>query len=163
MAVGRYSIRSSEVPLSIARFDPRRYYATLAAGLKSPSRETSRAEDLLDPTRRNEPQPNSKEDQMPAFRTEVPHSLGKDEATEKLKLFLDKVRERYQDKVSAIEGTWDENKLDFSLTTFGFTISGNLSVQEELAVLEGQLPFAAFAFKGKIEQDIKTALEKALA
>src|SRR5687768_7030796 len=99
---------------------------------------------------------------MPAFRTEVPHSLGKDAATEKLKAFIDQVRERYQDKVSAVDGSWNDNKLDFSLTTFGFTITGKLTVEEKVAVLEGQLPFAAFAFKGKIEQDIKGALEKAL-
>lgn len=100
---------------------------------------------------------------MPAFRTEVQHSLGKEAATERLKTFIDQVRERFKDKVSAVDGTWNENKLDFSLTTFGFTITGDLTVGETNVVLEGQLPFAAFAFKGKIEQDIKAALEKALA
>ncbi|MEO8497693.1 MAG: polyhydroxyalkanoic acid system family protein [Planctomycetota bacterium] len=100
---------------------------------------------------------------MPAFGTEVPHSYSKDEATEKLKSFIDQVRERYQDKVSAIEGSWQESKLNFSLTTFGFTVTGALTVEDKRAVLQGQLPFAAFAFKGKIEQDIKSALEKALA
>ena len=102
-----------------------------------------------------------------AFRAEIlrhlKYSLGKDEATEKLKVFLDKVREHYKDQVSSIEGSWNESKLDFSLTTFGFKISGELTVEEERAVLEGQLPFAAFAFKGKIEQGIKSELEKALA
>jgi len=100
---------------------------------------------------------------MPAFRTEVSHSHSKDDATEKLKAFIDKVRERYKDQVSAIDGSWEESKLDFSLTTFGFTISGALTVEDKIAVLEGQLPFAAFAFKGKIEQGIKSELEKALA
>ena len=100
---------------------------------------------------------------MPAFGTEVPHSLGKDEATERLTAFIDQVRERYQDKISAIDGQWEGNKLDFSLTTFGFTVSGALTVEDKRAVLQGQLPFAAFAFKGKIEQDIKSALAKALA
>ncbi len=100
---------------------------------------------------------------MPAFGTEVPHSLGKEAATERLKSFIDQVRDRFKDKVSAIDGSWQENKLDFSLTTFGITVTGKLTVEEEKAVLDGQLPFAAFAFKGKIEQDIKAALEKALA
>ena len=76
---------------------------------------------------------------MPEFRTEVSHSHSKDEATEKLKVFIDKVRERYKDQVSAIDGAWQDNKLDFSLTTFGFTISGGLTVEDEIAVLEGQL------------------------
>ena len=61
---------------------------------------------------------------MPGFRTEVPHTLSKEDATEKLRVFIDRVRERYKDQVSAIDGAWQENKLDFSLTTFGFTISG---------------------------------------
>lgn len=100
---------------------------------------------------------------MPAFRTEVPHTYSKEEATEKLTAFIDKVRERYKDQVSAIDGSWQENKLDFSLKTFGFTISGALTVEDKVAVLEGQLPFAALAFRGKIEQGIKSELEKALA
>ena len=100
---------------------------------------------------------------MPGFRTEVPHSLGKEQATEKLKKFLEHVAERYKDQVSSIDGSWEDNKLNFSLTTFGLTIGGDLTVEEEVATLEGQLPFAAMAFKGKIEQGIRAELEKALA
>lgn len=100
---------------------------------------------------------------MPGFCTEVPHSLGKEQATEKLKLFLEQVAQRYKDQVSKIDGSWEDNKLNFSLTTFGFTIGGDLTVEEDNAILEGQLPFAAMAFRGKIEQGIKAELEKALA
>jgi hypothetical protein len=99
---------------------------------------------------------------MPGFRTEVPHTLSKADATEKLKVFIDRVREHYKNQVSAIDGSWQDNKLDFSLTTFGFTISGVLTVEDKIAILEGQLPFAALAFRGKIEQGIKSELEKAL-
>jgi Putative polyhydroxyalkanoic acid system protein (PHA_gran_rgn) len=107
--------------------------------------------------------PSTKEDLMPGFRTEVPHTLSKDDATEKLKAFLDKVRERYKDQVSSIDGAWNENILEFSLSTFGFKITGVLTVEDQIAVLEGQLPFAAVAFRGKIEQGIKAELVKALA
>ena len=100
---------------------------------------------------------------MPGFSTEVPHSLGQEAATEKLKKFLEQVAERYKDQVSSIDGTWTENNLKFSLTTFGFTIGGDLTVEESTAKLQGQLPFAAMAFRGKIEQGIKAELEKALA
>jgi len=99
---------------------------------------------------------------MPAFRTEVTHALGKDEATERLKQFLTHVREHYKDQVSQVDGTWQDNKLGFTLTTFGFTIKGDLTVEDHQAVLEGQLPFAALAFRGKIEQGIKRELERAL-
>lgn len=82
---------------------------------------------------------------------------------ERLKQFLVDVQERYKNQVSQVDGSWDDNKLNFSLTTFGFKITGDITVEDEAAVVQGQLPFAAVAFRGKIEQDIKRALEKALA
>jgi hypothetical protein len=99
---------------------------------------------------------------MPAFSTEVPHPLGKDEATERLKVFLERVAERYKDQVSALSGEWQQNVLNFSLTTYGFTVSGKLVVEESVARLEGQLPFAAVPFRGKIEKGIAQELERAL-
>ena len=100
---------------------------------------------------------------MPGFSTEVPHSLGQEQATERLKRFVDLVRERYQDQVSQIDGSWEDNKLGFSFTTYGFKISGDLTVEESVVIMDGKLPFAAVAFRGKIEQGIKSELEKALA
>ena len=99
---------------------------------------------------------------MPAFSTQVAHELGQHQATEKLKTFLDGVAEKYKDQVSKLEGNWEENVLNFSLTTYGFNITGTLTVEEEVARLDGQLPFAAVAFKGKIQQGIAGELERAL-
>ena len=99
---------------------------------------------------------------MPSFSTEVPHQLSRDDAIEKLKGFLDKVAERYKDQVSRLDGNWQENILNFDLTTYGFKISGILTVEDKLAKLEGTLPFAALAFRGKIEQSIGDELKKAL-
>lgn len=100
---------------------------------------------------------------MPGFSTEVAHQLGRQEATERLKGFLDKVQEKYKDQVKNLEGEWEEHILTFSFRTFGFNISGKLTVEEELAKLEGKLPFAAVAFRGKIEKGIREQLEKTLA
>ncbi len=100
---------------------------------------------------------------MPGFSTDVPHTLGKEEATERLKTFLDKVKQRYQDQVSALDGNWADNVLNFSLTTYGFKIDGSLIVEDNVAKLSGNLPFAAVAFRGKIEKSIASELEKALS
>ena len=48
------------------------------------------------------------------------------------------------------------------MTTYGFTISGTLTVDDTSAQLAGQLPFAALAFKGKIEKSIADELKKTL-
>jgi hypothetical protein len=99
---------------------------------------------------------------MPGFSTEVPHTLGREAATAKLKDFADRVREKYKDQVSSMSGEWQENVLNFALTTYGFTIKGVLTVEEAVAKLEATLPFAAIAFRGKIEQSFASEIKKAL-
>ncbi len=100
---------------------------------------------------------------MPGFNTEVPHELGKDAAVEKLKGFLDVVKQRYPKEISEIEGDWAENILTYAFTTFGIKVDGTLTVEEEVVKMDGNLPFAAMMFKGKISNSIKVALEKAIA
>ena len=100
---------------------------------------------------------------MPSFNAEVPHNLGKEVAIEKLHSFLTGVAEKYKDQVSKLDGQWSENILDFSLTTYGFSITGKLTVEEEVALLDGQLPFAAVAFRGKIQKGIASELARALS
>lgn len=100
---------------------------------------------------------------MPGFNTEVPHELGKDAAVEKLKGFLDQVKSRYPKEISEIEGDWAENILTYAFTTFGIKVDGKLTVEDEVVKMDGNLPFAAMMFKGKISNSIKVALEKAIA
>lgn len=100
---------------------------------------------------------------MPGFKTEVAHELGKDAAVDKLKGFLDQVKKRYPKEISEIEGNWSDNVLNYEFTTFGIKVDGTLTVEEETVCMEGNLPFAAMMFKGKISDSIKVALEKAIA
>jgi hypothetical protein len=100
---------------------------------------------------------------MPQFTTEVTHQLGRQQATERLKQFIDNVRRQYQDQVSEIHGEWNDSTMNFSLTTYGFTIDGALVVEDDRAVLSGTLPLAAIPFRGKIEQTIGAELQRELA
>ena len=97
---------------------------------------------------------------MPSFGTEVPHRLGQEETTNRLKVFLERVRQRYKDQVSNLQGEWINNQLAFSFTTYGFAIQGTLWVESDLVKLKGNLPLAAVAFRGKIEQSIRSEIEK---
>ena len=100
---------------------------------------------------------------MPAFRAEVPHALGQEQATIRLKGFIDQVQKQYEDEISAIDGAWTDHVLNFSLTTNGVTIRGALSVEADKARVEGQLPLLAMPFKGMIEKSITSELGRALA
>jgi hypothetical protein len=76
---------------------------------------------------------------------------------------LDKLLERYGDQVSNLRQSWQDNVLDFGFTTYGFGISGNMTVDENEVRLDGQIPFAAMMFKGKIEQSLREQMTKTLA
>ena len=99
---------------------------------------------------------------MPSFKAEAPHELGREEALNRLKGFLAKVEQEYQAQVSKMESTWEEHILNFALTTYGFKIEGQLLVEDDKARIEGKLPLAAVAFRGKIEKSISQALSSAL-
>jgi len=99
---------------------------------------------------------------MPSFGVEVPHTLGREQAIERLKGFLNRVAEHYKDQVSQLDGQWKDNVMSFQLKTFGLTLTGDLVVEDDRARIDGQLPFAAVAFRGKIQESIREELEKAL-
>lgn len=100
---------------------------------------------------------------MPAFQVNVSHGLGKEQAIERLRLFVQKIAEHYKEHVSKMEGNWAENVLTFALTTYGFAISGTMTVNDTAAHIDGQLPFAALIFKGKIEKAIADEIRRELS
>jgi len=99
---------------------------------------------------------------MPNFSTAVDNPLGKEKARSALEDLLARVTEKYGDQVSQLEQSWEDDTLNFSMTTYGFKITGTLVIGEEQVKLEGELPFAAAMFKGKIEGSIRNELEKCL-
>lgn len=100
---------------------------------------------------------------MPKISTIVPHTLGQEQAQQRLRAFLPRVREHYGSQVSNLQESWDDNQLNFRFTTFGIDIRGHLLVHEADVQFNGDLPFAAMMFKGKIESSIRDELGKLLA
>lgn len=99
---------------------------------------------------------------MPKLAIEVPHTLGQQEASQRLQGYLEKVKERYGAQVSNLTDAWNGNTLNFGFTTFGFNIKGAVNVHEDKVALDGDIPFAAMMFKGKIEQEVRDQLAKVL-
>jgi len=100
---------------------------------------------------------------MPAMKVEVSHSMGKEAAMERLKTLMDKIQEHYKDQVKDVQQSWDGDKLNYSFKTFGLKITGTVSIEEDKVTLDGKLPIAAMAFRGQIENSIRTELEKQLS
>ena len=99
---------------------------------------------------------------MPKFNVEVSHGLGQQQARDRLSKFLEVLRSKFEDQVSNFEGAWDGDILNFGFSTFGIKVSGGLTVMEDTVAIEGDLPFSAMMFKGKIESSIEAELEKLL-
>lgn len=100
---------------------------------------------------------------MPSLTTVVPHSIGQQQALERLRDFVSSAQERYRDHLSDMEGAWVANRLDYGFRARGLKIAGTLTVEEEHARVELQLPFAALIFRGQLEQEIHRQLKETLA
>jgi hypothetical protein len=95
---------------------------------------------------------------------DIPHRLGKEEATRRLKSGLDRVVQAVGDKAATVEQNWDGDHLDFNVRIFGQNTSGKLDVADEHVHLEVQLPWGlgllAEKAKGMIQERGKLLLEK---
>ncbi|HCK41353.1 MAG: hypothetical protein CMJ72_04590 [Planctomycetaceae bacterium] len=97
---------------------------------------------------------------MPKLDLEIPHQLSADEAKDRLTQFTEALQSKFQDQVSDLEQSWEGNDLIFGFKTFGIKIEGKISSLDNKLVLDGELPFAAMMFKGKIESEIREQLER---
>ena len=100
---------------------------------------------------------------MPKISVTVPHTVGREEASERLKGFLSWLKERHKDQVGDLREEWGENSLKFSFKSYGFKFQGSGVVEDADVKLDVDLPFAAMMFKGKIESEMREMLTKAIA
>ena len=100
---------------------------------------------------------------MPAFKAEVPHGLGQQAARERMESFLQKIAEKYKGQIGDLTGAGMTTCWNLRFRPLASRSRGTLAVQEDKVVMNGELPFSAMMFKGKIVGGIQEALEKALA
>ncbi len=100
---------------------------------------------------------------MPKFNFEIPHTLSADDAKAKVQKFAEALQSKLKDQVSDLHQTWEDQDLVFGFKTFGIKIDGKISVLDDKLAIEGDLPFAAMMFKGKIESEMRGQLEKLMA
>ena len=94
----------------------------------------------------------------------IPHSLGKEEATCRLKTGMGRVHEQFGDKIARIEDTWTGDHMYFRVSVLGQGVTGGLDVAEDSVRLEVLLPWVLSIFaekaKGLIQKQGTLMLEK---
>jgi putative polyhydroxyalkanoate system protein len=96
---------------------------------------------------------------MPQLKMQVQHSLGREEATRRIKEQLAKAIQQ----VSEVEERWEDHTLTFRFKAMGFGVSGTLAVEDTGVKIDAQLPLAAAMVKGMIEQRLRQELETILS
>ena len=96
---------------------------------------------------------------MSQLSMQIPHALGREEATRRIKEQIPKAR----DKVTELDEQWQDNTLTFHFKAMGFKVGGTMAVEDTAANLKLDLPLAAMMVKGMIEQRVREQLGAVLA
>ena len=75
------------------------------------------------------------------FIVSIPHKLGKDEATRRLKAGLGSVKNQYGQMLQVNEEIWSGDRLAFSITALKQNASGTINVADDHVRLEVTLPW----------------------
>jgi hypothetical protein len=70
------------------------------------------------------------------------------------------LQSKFSDKVSDLTQGWNGNTLSFGFKTFGIKITGDITAKDNQLDVNGEIPFTAMMFKGKIESDVKEQLAR---
>ena len=100
---------------------------------------------------------------MPKLTVDVPHALGRQQATQRLKEQFDEVKDKFAQHVSELVEQWDGNVLSFGFTTLGVQIQGTVTAGESEVRVAAELPYAAMLFRSTLEKRIRDQLGKVLA
>jgi hypothetical protein len=100
---------------------------------------------------------------MPRLTFAVPHSLGSDEAKQRLKDKFAAALSEHRNRLSDFREEWRDHTLSFAFRAMGMAVSGTVAVEPDQVKLEAELPFAAAFFKGAIEQRLRQEVGTVLA
>jgi hypothetical protein len=91
----------------------------------------------------------------PPLIVSVPHRLGRDEATRRLKSGLETARTKLGQVFAIEEETWTDNRLQFRVRALGQTANGTVDVAEDHAHLEVTLPWPLAQIADKVQHAIQ--------
>lgn len=92
----------------------------------------------------------------------IPHQLGAEEATRRLREGLEKMRTDFGPKLSAAEIAWREKHADLRVGALGQIIDGELDVTDDAVNVKVRLPWVLAAMSEKVAGFLKSRGAEAL-
>jgi hypothetical protein len=100
---------------------------------------------------------------MPKIELSVAHNLSQEEAKKRIAGLMADSRDRFSARISNVAESWNGFVDAFSFEAMGFSVNGKLDVQPAQVQIEMHLPWAAYPFKARIENEILTHARQLLA
>ena len=96
------------------------------------------------------------------MQIKYPYDGGKDKAYEKIDSLLSELETKYADQISELYKEWNDSKdfMNFKFKVRGFSVVGDIKIEEKKVILNGKLPLAGKIFKGKIKSTIEDTLKE---
>ena len=107
--------------------------------------------------------PKRSANNMSSLNISIRHQLSQDEALARIKKGIAHLKSQYSEHLSNLEENWNGNRGTFGFSAIGFPVSSTVVVNASDVAVDLALPFAALAFKGKIESTLRDMLTKLLA
>jgi hypothetical protein len=86
----------------------------------------------------------------------ISHRLGRDEAKRRLDEGLGHIRGKLAGFVSALDYTWTDYRLDFSVTAMRQSIGGRIDVEDDIGRVEIRLPLLLRVLANKITGRVRS-------
>ena len=96
------------------------------------------------------------------MKVTVKHNHTKEEATERAKKFLTKLKEENGSRVDNLQETWNGSTGDYSCTFNGMKFAAHIVVKDDEVVVDGKVPFLMKPFSKMFENAIRDSMLKAM-
>jgi putative polyhydroxyalkanoate system protein len=85
----------------------------------------------------------------------IPHELGRDEARRRIQQQVEDLRRQHAGLLSRLEDRWSGDRLDFTVSVLGQTLTGQAFVEDKAVRLEIALPWMLAMLAGPVKQRIE--------
>lgn len=96
---------------------------------------------------------------MLAIESQIPHTLGREAAIERVHQLVATLSQRFPQQVHQIELHLRDDRVDVSFAAYGYVVHWEAEVNADCVILHGKIPDAARPFRNKIEQAIVARIE----
>ena len=92
---------------------------------------------------------------MPNLTASIPHQLGRAEAKRRIQDGLAQARQQHAALLGAVQETWTGDRLAFSVSAMGQTVTGHLDVDDQAVHVDVVLPLFLAMLSGTVKQAIE--------